>query len=117
MPNEKDDFLDSLSPEQRERFQEYDRIVQEMEVEVESVPEDKSPSDIERGYTPDPRDAGKQDLEGQKITTEEAGKALDEEGVEIDPLADYPVKSPLPEQEDKNRDSLDLERDFDRDGC
>ena len=92
MPDKKDEFLNSLTPEQRNAFIEYDKNLKEMGAEVEALPDEKSPSDIQRGHTPDPRDAGRQDLDAQKATTKEAGKNLHDNEVEKDPLENYPVK-------------------------
>lgn len=117
MPDINDDFLSNLTPEQRKVFEEYDKSLNEAEAEIDAVPDNKSPSDINRGYTPDSRDAGKQELDGQKITVEEEGKNLQGNEVEKDPLEDYPVKSPLPDSEDKNRNDREMEMDFDRDNC
>lgn len=50
----------------------------------QEVSKDQSPGNLERQFTPDPRDAGKQDKPGQDKTVQEAGQTLHKSGAETE---------------------------------
>ncbi len=50
----------------------------------QGISKDQSPGNTERQYTPDPRDAGKQDKPGQDKTVQDVGETLQNSGVEAD---------------------------------
>jgi hypothetical protein len=60
---------DSFSQEKREALKEHI-------VSIETVEQNKSPSDITNSYTPNPKDAGKQGRAGQEATIEQTKDSL-----------------------------------------
>lgn len=70
-------------------FTDEDRKAAQVE-KAEDVARDQSPSDTRNSYTPNTRDAGKQERAGQEATVEQSGQTLKDQGVEPkDSLAKY----------------------------
>lgn len=74
--------LASVEAEQESFRKEYEAKAQQ--AGGQEVSKDQSPGNLERQFTPDPRDAGKQDKPGQDKTVQEAGETLHNSGVEAE---------------------------------
>lgn len=73
---------------------------------AEEVDKSQSAGDLQNSYTPDPKDAGKQDRAGQEATVAQAGKTLKEQGVEAEQgkLSNYPTQTEQAQEQDKQQE-------------
>jgi len=102
MPDDKDKYDDLLA-----EFDQNEELKANVK-EAQSIPETTSPSDLGNSYTPDPRDAGKQDKVGQEATIEESGQTLNNNGVE-------PVAPETPTGSKEEYQHEDLLEEFEND--
>lgn len=113
MPKSFDDYLKEGGFSQKDK-----EALKEQVKEAEDISQEKSPIDTERGFTPDPRDAGKQKPEDREKTVKEAGETLKENDVkpENNPMQKYQNESPFtPNKDLLERNGIDMEHD--RDDC
>ena len=99
MPSEFDKYL------QKGNYNEQDRQALSQAKE-EALSKDQSPIDQKNSFTPHPKDAGKQNPQGQQQTVEQAGQVLKQHTI----LDNWPANSSREEQSTQQHEKDDLDR-------